>query len=641
MGVQESQEKCGQVIVNVTSGDLYSAIDEYVETSLDSYKTPRGHHTTAEKNVWFTHLPEVVSFQLQRVYYDAKTQQALKNNAPFQFDDLIYLDRYMGEHREEILRRRGVLKDLRFRRKETANELQKFTNYQGLGVALDLSLQAACAYMKDGGCQSPEVLQLLSDASAHVGIKMAQLRQTISQIDQEITSLFADLRQYAYQLQAVLVHDGKSAGQGHYWAYVRQPEHDQWLQYNDINVSIVDEKEVWERSVGGSGNCSAYFLLYSRYNPELSREDLSADRMTELIPAQLQAHVADVNASFEKEIEQYTAKKRQRNCDDKVNKIVSQFERSEQELIQNATKKIEYGTDFRLKDLSVFLYRLDQNRLARYHLFQQAVKKICTPAAQPAQPDPMESSLEEVYTALLAKSRQPAAPGMPRMSATAEIIQPNPQFDQDIERYQTMFDAFRDNVNPIVAALRCVLANRHDEAFRNLLFALQNNPAEPASLSRRDEILFYFRVTLMLVFQQQQAVLMEEKSAEEARADAFVKLESLGNLALSVLKSDSDGVISFLREKWIDTVAQLESRPDIDQERLSSVVAKWMDVEGSPEVPLAPALFLPQEIAESDPNFPKEIDDAYHKVAEDALKNYRTVCNKVVDLLRDAARMQI
>lgn len=42
----------------------------------------------------------------------------------------------------------------------------------------------------------------------------------------------------------VLVHDGKSAGRGHYWVYVRQPGSEQWWRFNDRVVTAVSEDEV-------------------------------------------------------------------------------------------------------------------------------------------------------------------------------------------------------------------------------------------------------------------------------------------------------------------------------------------------------------------------------------------------------------
>ncbi len=51
----------------------------------------------------------------------------------------------------------------------------------------------------------------------------ARLSAAIAEQQREEATYFDDMRadEYAYVLRAVLVHDGRSAGQGHYWVRVR------------------------------------------------------------------------------------------------------------------------------------------------------------------------------------------------------------------------------------------------------------------------------------------------------------------------------------------------------------------------------------------------------------------------------------
>ena len=67
--------------------------------------------------------------------------------------------------------------------------------------------------------------------------------------------------QYEYHLHAVLVHEGQASG-GHYWAYVLNHKRNVWLKFNDISVTEVDWADLERESVGGSGNASAYCLMY-------------------------------------------------------------------------------------------------------------------------------------------------------------------------------------------------------------------------------------------------------------------------------------------------------------------------------------------------------------------------------------------
>jgi ubiquitin carboxyl-terminal hydrolase 25/28 len=49
---------------------------------------------------------------------------------------------------------------------------------------------------------------------------------------------------------------------GHYYVYIYDFEQKVWRKYNDMNVTEEEEKSIFERSYGGVGKASAYFLVY-------------------------------------------------------------------------------------------------------------------------------------------------------------------------------------------------------------------------------------------------------------------------------------------------------------------------------------------------------------------------------------------
>ncbi|XP_053393894.1 ubiquitin carboxyl-terminal hydrolase 14-like [Mercenaria mercenaria] len=63
-----------------------------------------------------------------------------------------------------------------------------------------------------------------------------------------------------YELQAVLTHKGRSSSSGHYVAWVRR-KGDEWLMFDDDNVTPVTSEDVLKLSGGGDWHC-AYVLLY-------------------------------------------------------------------------------------------------------------------------------------------------------------------------------------------------------------------------------------------------------------------------------------------------------------------------------------------------------------------------------------------
>jgi len=64
-----------------------------------------------------------------------------------------------------------------------------------------------------------------------------------------------------YELQAILTHKGRSSSSGHYVAWVRTKKSDEWLMFDDDNVSAVATEDILKLSGGGDWHC-AYVLLY-------------------------------------------------------------------------------------------------------------------------------------------------------------------------------------------------------------------------------------------------------------------------------------------------------------------------------------------------------------------------------------------
>ncbi|KAJ1919201.1 ubiquitin-specific protease ubp2 [Mycoemilia scoparia] len=65
-----------------------------------------------------------------------------------------------------------------------------------------------------------------------------------------------------YTLHAVFIHQGE-ADWGHYWCYIRDHRNNRWIQFNDANISIVSDIEVYKDTSGSNAN--TYGVVYVRY----------------------------------------------------------------------------------------------------------------------------------------------------------------------------------------------------------------------------------------------------------------------------------------------------------------------------------------------------------------------------------------
>lgn len=134
-----------------------------------------------------------------------------------------------------------------------------------------------------------------------------ELQEKISKLEAMKNSMYSDetLKQYPYQLHAVLVHEGQAAA-GHYWAYIYDSMNEKWLKFNDIAVTCTSWDDLVKESVGGYHNASAYCLMYvQQSNMEPYTEpptDFPPQSYIEKLPEDLKEFVVQDNKKFAQEM---------------------------------------------------------------------------------------------------------------------------------------------------------------------------------------------------------------------------------------------------------------------------------------------------------------------------------------------------
>lgn len=144
-------------------------------------------------------------------------------------------------------------------------------------------------------------------------------------------SIFDDMVQHSYSLHAILVHDG-DANSGHYWAYLRL--YDKWYQFNDMNVSEIEQEEVMAVSLSQKteSNACAYCLIYvdtSNFHLQVLLSFISALTMTQnasddfdplywanVIPSHLTQEISNNNEKLHREIIKYEEEQRRKKFEE-------------------------------------------------------------------------------------------------------------------------------------------------------------------------------------------------------------------------------------------------------------------------------------------------------------------------------------
>ena len=101
------------IYLDWTQKDLYSAWEDNFEDEVENYKPDGINVVDATTQSWIVNLPKVLMFLIKRVYYDKDRQVYYKDNEPFEFEDVIYPDRYLIKNRAEAEKLRKQVKILR------------------------------------------------------------------------------------------------------------------------------------------------------------------------------------------------------------------------------------------------------------------------------------------------------------------------------------------------------------------------------------------------------------------------------------------------------------------------------------------------------------------------------------------------
>ena len=284
------KEKFTSLILDVNNySELHESLDNYVERSeIENYETPLKHKTDAWKEVWFETFPPVLTFQLQRAFFDKATQKAEKIHNRFHFAKKIFVDRYMNSNMDLAKEIRKANAEHRRILVEEREKYEKHVNFKGSKISLKDSIENSVEYLKNcrlnayphpndcpNICSDAEIksgLALLQKVYGSVSDRMKKISEGIEAREQAIACSFdkQELKKMPYNLHAVLVHEGQTTG-GHYWAFIFDRPSGSWRKYNDVNVTEVSEETVWNESFGGSGYASAYCLIY--INEKCSDDD--------------------------------------------------------------------------------------------------------------------------------------------------------------------------------------------------------------------------------------------------------------------------------------------------------------------------------------------------------------------------------
>lgn len=398
----------GQLNLDVNEKELYRAWDHAYHTLIEEYVTPKGHKTFAIQEIWPEKLPGILLFQIQRVRYDSNFLKNIKINSPFTFPQILYGDRFLLKNKSIYLKMREKLLRIKSEISRLEKELFSLENFENSGIDIREVLMQVSAFLDtqkysiidskkkridpnilDASESDVESTQNIVDYCGNCVEKYSEgLKRQILDLELELERLYnvPELKAYDYHLHSILVHEG-GAESGHYYAYIHDSAQHIWRKYSDTMIKDVDFAEVMKNSIGGSGDSSAYCLIYihtsfledSGPGPELKSSNI-LEKYSSYIPNHVRERLLRSNSDFFSEIEEFKSDIVAENIKKVYYGRFSQLVNWGSE--QNSDKKIE------LINFPMFLRSNQYESISRWMLLEQCMIEITGVSIEQARDDP-------------------------------------------------------------------------------------------------------------------------------------------------------------------------------------------------------------------------------------------------------------
>lgn len=219
-------------------------------------------------------LPDILQIQIQRVEFNKKILQPVKNNFQMEYPETLYVDRYVDgvvddevnaqykKYQEEL--KKCEQKRLILRKKCTGTS--SGTQPLGLRASLGSTIKCLQSELLDNDIEFDrdhinDGLKLLSAMKDHIDQQVELVNTRMAYLKYKIANHFNEYQKYGYELFAAFMHRGE-ADYGHYWIYIK--DGDMWRKYNDEDVEeVVDPKDSVFNFDSGNMD-TAYYLGYVR-----------------------------------------------------------------------------------------------------------------------------------------------------------------------------------------------------------------------------------------------------------------------------------------------------------------------------------------------------------------------------------------
>lgn len=231
----------------------------------------------AHKGLKFTKFPYLLTLHLKRFDFDYTTLHRIKLNDKVVFPDKLNLNSFIP------------------------NNLVERDVEERDGIKYDDCCTTDSGAAEDENCQSADASSNINCSDTNCGDSDEGI--DVSSGNHHVTEASGP---YLYDLFSIMIHSGSATG-GHYYAYIKDFDKNQWFCFNDQSVSRITEEDI-KKTYGGNTNrgyysgaysssINAYMLMYRQVDPLRNSQAMKQDEF----PPHIKKLLVDMKNKEEKD----------------------------------------------------------------------------------------------------------------------------------------------------------------------------------------------------------------------------------------------------------------------------------------------------------------------------------------------------
>ncbi|XP_005184673.2 ubiquitin carboxyl-terminal hydrolase 47 [Musca domestica] len=241
----------------------------------------------AHKGLKFKNFPYILTLHLKRFDFDYTTMYRIKLNDKVTFPQILNLNGFVETNETAAATAAEVTSN--------SNGVDDCSTTDS-GSAMDMEDNWSSGVVTTASSITQNETDINED-DLDDGIDLHSNTENIRNRVNSDQNIKQHLGPFTYELFAIMIHSGSASG-GHYYAYIKELDNNEWFCFNDQTVSPITQEDI-QKSFGGgigkayyssvySSSTNAYMLMYRQVDEKRNEKSMKADEFPEHIKKHLE-----------------------------------------------------------------------------------------------------------------------------------------------------------------------------------------------------------------------------------------------------------------------------------------------------------------------------------------------------------------